>query len=426
MNLRHHDFARQKSPGSPKKIPIGRFLLAALLLFGLYHCWNPAAKKNAREVAPKGLAQASVPPSQTQNSSSSIQSQSSAEDKKKSPTSSDPLEEWSSRQPDSSLAYRIGTYLKRYHPFGGLYLMVDGQSNQPLAWGQWSDSTLQDKADWLNQNTFPAASLIKTVSAAAALESGQYSNHTRIPQIGRYHTLYKRQLDIPHKYSGETLTLEMAYAKSANPPFGIIGQKLGGQYLKDVSEKMGFNLDFKNDHIPRSNFAPPEKGYSLAEAACGFTQENTLNPLLAAAISRAILTDQPLEIPHVKGYDEFPEKALGLPHTPLKSNTYYGLKKMMETTSTHGTSSRLLRKNLFRYVRQRLVIGSKTGTLDGSEPEGRYDWFMGWAYDKENPKKSVVIILMQIHNDKRTLGTSAIAALLLNDWHKYKLSEKDE
>jgi peptidoglycan glycosyltransferase len=422
LNLKNHDFARHRSPGGPRKVPVGRFLLAGIVVFAILKCWNPEPSQEKKAVVKEELKKVLAKEVKEQ---AETKAKLDTTSKTKAPVKLDDLGQWAKVQPDSALAYKVGTYLKRYHPKGAVYLMVDGKSNQPLAWGQWSDSTLQNSSPYITQSTFPAASIIKTLAAGAALESGRYSNHTPIPQKGRYHTLYKSQLKVPSKYNGETLTLETAYAKSANPPFGIIGQNLGGDYMKEVAGKMGFNRTFAGNKPFLSEFNPPSNGYELAEAACGFTKSNTLSPLLAAAFSRSILTGKDLEIPyHENNYAEFPSKALKLEDTKLKENTYFGLKKMMETTSVRGTSSRLLRRNLFRYVRKRLVIGSKTGTLDGDNPEGRYDWFVGWAYDKKDPDKSVVIVLMQIQDEKRTLGTSAVAALLLNDWHKLKLSDK--
>ena len=81
-------------------------------------------------------------------------------------------------QKDTGLAHTLDTYLRRYHPRNALYLVVDAKTNEILAWGERKDSVIQSTPDYLSRATFPAASLAKTITVAAAFDSKRYSTNT--------------------------------------------------------------------------------------------------------------------------------------------------------------------------------------------------------------------------------------------------------
>lgn len=328
-------------------------------------------------------------------------------------------------QSDTSLAHYLNILLNRYQPDGAFYLVVDIETNEILAWGQRSDSTIQENPTYLSMSPFPAASLIKAITAGAAMEYNRYGLNSKIPLIGSLHKLYKTQLKVPKNYKGPTMTLENAFAKSANPIFGIIGKELGGKRMTEFGKQMGFNTNWPNKTPNRSNFSPPNSGYALAEAASGFTTKNTISPLLAAAITRAIVSGKPLTIPYSKniGSKYAPIKSVAHPDgKSLKDNTLYGLRKMFLKTVSHGTSRNSMKKTLYSYNFKRLDVGGKTGTLDGKFPtKVRYDWFMGFAKSKKEPTKACAVVVMQYHQDKRTESSSKIAGLIINKWAKDRL-----
>lgn len=328
-------------------------------------------------------------------------------------------------QKDTVLASKINMLLKSYKPDNALFLMVDAKTNEILAWGERKNNIIQNAPSFLYRSSFPAASLIKTVTIAAAMESKKYSLHSEIPLIGRSHTLYKNQLKVPVNYSGPTISLSDSYAKSCNPSTALLGKSVGGNYLKKTGEKLGFNIRFPGNIPETSVFNPPDTGYGLAETASGFTRETTLSPLLAAAITRSILMQTPLEIPwspHLPpGYA--PKTSHPLTAPLLSDNTYYGLKTAMVQTVKTGTARKNISgKHITKRYLNRLVIGGKTGSLDGKDPPGRYDWFSGFAYDSQNPENAVIIVVMQIHELMRSQPATQVAALLTQYWAKENIS----
>jgi hypothetical protein len=323
-------------------------------------------------------------------------------------------------QRDTILGQKINQVLAQYRPYAAFVLMVDLGSNEILAWGQRTDSTQQSEPTWLSKSSFPAASLIKMVTSTAALESGRYGSDTPIPLIGRSVTLYSRQLRVPENYKGPTITLLDAFAKSCNPAMGFIGKHLGGRTLRKYGMRMGFERPWPNGTPQPSRFSPPDTGFALAEAASGFTRVNTVSPLHMAAIVRALIKKEPLQMPwsHTIPPQFAPRESLPLGNSEFSPDTYFSMRELFLRTVSHGTARKWMRRTLYSQNHDALWIGGKTGSLDGVDPTGRYDWFAGFAQSKKQSNKGVVILVMQVHNKIRTLPSPAVAGLLINTWTK--------
>lgn len=321
-------------------------------------------------------------------------------------------------QKSTFFSKKLDNLLRTYHPDYAMYLVVDAKSNEILAWGERRDDEIQTKPDFLSRSTFPAASLIKTVTVAAALESRQYSLYTEIPILGSHHTLYKNQLRPKEGGKYPMVTLQDAYALSSNPPMAIVGYKVGAKALKNAGAKLGFNQTFAGNAPNKSTYAPPDTGYALAEIASGFNELTTISPLLAAAQIRAILMKRPLEIPYAKGLAPYaPERPIALTNTKFSENTYYGLRQAMLRSVTNGTCRKnISTRNMSRKSYEELYIGGKTGSLDGSDPAGRYEWFAGFAQKKERPDEAIVLVIMQVHKEIRSQPATQVAAVIFNYW----------
>ncbi|MCR5377882.1 MAG: penicillin-binding protein [Fibrobacter sp.] len=326
-------------------------------------------------------------------------------------------------QKDVFLAEKIDIMLRRFKPLHSVILVVEPKTNEIIAWGETKDGKVQNDPDYFVKNTFPAASLAKTITIAAAMESNRYSLNTPIPDQGAHHTLYKRQLRVAENYTGPTIELQDAYAKSANPPLAIIGMNVGASRLKSAAKNLGYNMNFPSGIPGRSSYNPPDTGYGLAEASCGFTESTTLTPLLAAAQVRSILTKKPLEIPWAANLPQFaPKNRIALDVGKFSENTYYGLREAMIRSITNGTARKhISTRNMARKNFNALNIGGKTGSLDGHDPYGRYEWFMGFAQAKEDPSKAIVVVILQIHDLQgfRSQPACQVAAMIINYWaHK--------
>ena len=323
------------------------------------------------------------------------------------------------------LAEKIDNMLRRFKPMYGVILVVDVQTNEIIAWGERKDEKVQSTPDFFVKNTFPAASLAKTITIAAAMDSKRYSLNTPIPMIGSYHTLYKNQLRVKENYTGPTI--ELQDAMSANPPLALIGLNVGAGRLKEAAKKLGYNTNFPSGIPGRSSYTPPDSGYGLAEVSCGFTESTTLTPLLAAAQVRAILAKKPLEIPWAENLAPYaPKNRIALNAGSFSENTYYGLRQAMIRSITNGTARKQIStRNMARKNYNALDIGGKTGSLDGHDPYGRYEWFKGFAQSKEDPKKAIVVVILQIHDLQKVRSQPAtqVAAMIMNYWAHQNLNK---
>ena len=324
------------------------------------------------------------------------------------------------KQKDLFLAQKIDNMLRRFRPMHSAILVVEPKSNEIIAWGETKDYKVQNSPDYFVKGTFPAASLAKTITIAAAMESNRYSLNSPIPDRGAHHTLYKNQLRVPENYKGATIELQDAYAKSANPPLAIIGMNTGAKKLREAARNLGYNMNFPGGIPGRSVYNPPDSGYGLAEASCGFTEATTLTPLLAAAQVRSILMKQSLEIPWAKNLQGFaPKSRIALDVNKFSENTYYGLRQAMIRSITNGTARKhISTRNMARKNFNALNIGGKTGSLDGQDPHGRYEWFMGFAQSKDDPSKAIVVVIMQVHDLQgyRSQPACQVAAMIINYW----------
>jgi len=99
---------------------------------------------------------------------------------------------------------------------------------------------------------FPAASIFKIVSAAAAIDGCQLSADTKLTYNGRRHTLYKNQLTHQTNRYTNKVSLKTSFARSINPVFG----KLGIYRLKrELLEEYAVDLDSINPSISSSLFS---------------------------------------------------------------------------------------------------------------------------------------------------------------------------
>ena len=415
----HHGYnlSKLKYPLKPRRFPLIRIILVLAFIYILYNYFSHSSENELNHP---------VNPARIQKTDE-FNLQTEVELIKPEITATEPLKETAnvqllSRQPDQVLGEDLLNVLSSQKPFRAFYLMVDGTTGRILAWGQQNKFKASALPTYLPDSSFPAASLVKIVTAAAALESRRYSNQTLIPYIGRSVTLYRSQLKVPKNYNGRQTSLEKAFAASMNPPMGIVGLKLGGNTLKKTAEKLGFNRDYADGTPARSNFNPPDRGFGVAEAASGFTTDVTISPLLAAAIVRSVLQQKAPEIPWspVVGTEYAPKTSVGLPLPDLTENTYYGLNRMFEATVKKGSTRSIFKnpKVLFPYNRQRLRIGGKTGTKDGVD--GRYQWFAGFAKDQKDPKKSIILVCLHVNELKGTRASppAQAAGLLINHWAK--------
>jgi hypothetical protein len=137
---------------------------------------------------------------------------------------------------------------------------------------------------------YPAASLFKIVTAAAAVEEKGYTAGSRFKFNGYKHTLYKRQLTIK-----PTATPIPSLCVIPLPSPSIRCSENRCPFLKPdaleaygdafaFNQAVGFELPW-----PTSRLAVKDDAYHRAEIASGFNRQTTLSPLHGAVIVSAVV-----------------------------------------------------------------------------------------------------------------------------------------
>ena len=259
---------------------------------------------------------------------------------------------------------------------------------------------------------FPAASVFKIVTAAAAIETKDYTSDTPLTYNGRKHTLYKSQLkDKRNKWTRKT-TLRRSFAESVNPVFGKIGLLvLGKSPLEAYAQAFGFNDEIAFEvPVGTSTAILSEDPYQWAEVASGFNRSTRISPLHGAMIASAIINRgrlfEPAVIDRVTDVDGniLYEGEAHLIRQAMQPEGTQVMNRLMAETVKSGTGRKTFRGYKKDKVLSRLNIGGKTGSINNAAHDVRYDWFVGFAEDKKGSGKIVVSTLVA---HEKYIGTRA-------------------
>jgi penicillin-binding protein A len=239
-------------------------------------------------------------------------------------------------------------------------------------------------------NIFPAASIFKIVTAAAAIERCGFNSDTRLFFNGYKHTLYKRQITEKKDRWTNEIAFKDSFAQSVNPVFGKIGAlRLGREVLDQYAHSFGFNQPIAFElPVQPSHIALLDEPYHLAEIASGFNRQTTISPLHGAVIAAAVLNDGRMITPTIvdsivdsNGNRLYDAQAVwnGQAMSPQAAAT---LARLMEATVRSGTARRTFRGIERNRGLGNLDIGGKTGSISTRQNDARFDWFVGYAREK--------------------------------------------
>ena len=263
-----------------------------------------------------------------------------------------------------------------------------------------------DKVDPNNNpcldNRFPAASIFKIVTAAAGVEANGFQPESIFNYNGSKYTLYRNQLkDRRNRYT-RRINLKDSFAQSVNPVFGKIGaNRLGKSVLEKYGDAFGFNrsIDFELPLTP-SELHLTDEPYQWAEVASGFNRETTLSPLHGAIMVSAILNGGRLIEPAVIDKVENDQGRMVYRNQPrylnrvITTDTSLVLNQLMQATVQSGTSRKAFRGYHKDRILSKLIIGGKTGSINSKSQDTRFDWFVGFAKEREGSKKLALSILV--------------------------------
>ena len=322
---------------------------------------------------------------------------------------------------DTALQKYILGLLRRSRTFQAAVVVLNPKTGQILAMadyekhGKGKEENLSLKAD------FPAASLFKIVSAAAAIEARGFTPDKTVAYRGMNHTLYNSQLKQGEgRYTRKT-SFKKAFSRSINPVFGKIGiYDLGRKSMAEYADRFLFNQEIPFDLPPAmSSIHIPADDFGLAEIASGFNRETLISPLHASLITATVANGGIMAEPWlVRRVREESGKVLysatlSRLARPIEENTARQLRILMEDTVVHGTCRKafqpLRRKKLFKDIE----LGAKTGTINDYHDRYKYDWVTAYALPKHGDG-AICITVLAIHGKILGIRASDMARYIIN------------
>jgi len=262
---------------------------------------------------------------------------------------------------------------------------------------------------------YPFASLAKILTSAAAIATGGIEPNSPMYLRGQAHTLYKFQLK-PDS-DGIEMPLAKAFALSINPVFGKLGvYHLGSRTILDWADSLGFNrLKGLGNGVPAGRMASPVDSYNLAEISSGFVRTTLGSPVQAAMIARKFAGDGKFCPPAWSGFQ--PDSGCG-PDTSEPDVLRRRMLQLFQATVDSGTARGGFTAAWPVAERAGFQLGGKTGSLDGSDPPGRYEWFTGFARLENDPDSGIAIAVLTVNDFRGSLSATWTAATLLAAWSR--------
>lgn len=254
---------------------------------------------------------------------------------------------------------------------------------------------------------FPAASLFKVVTAAAAVEHAGIQPHSLINFRGGNYTLNQANYYPDPRRDSRVMSVGEALGRSCNPVFGHIGVKyLNGDILTRYAKLFGFNrsLEFEAPLPESSAWIPQENQYELSRTSAGFG-EVRISPVHAAALMSGIANGGLLPRPQLIDTIVSPDGSVlhkqktEILQRIVEADTAQSLMEMMRYTTTVGTSRREFMRGSYPTLGN-IDVAGKTGTLTGDNPAGLNNWFIGAAPVKD-PQIAVAVITVDPHRSSK-------------------------
>ena len=307
---------------------------------------------------------------------------------------------------DEQLTENVFEILRRGRVERGLAIVLDPRSGRLLAYVSTDPVALPP------EQVYPAASIVKILTAAALLQDAPAEAELPCVYRGNKYRLHHRRLARPA--NGRETTLEQALANSNNQCFSQWAvHVLGEEKLRATFERFGW-------------LAPPAPGHhagrieaidtnlELGRLGSGLAGVR-VNPLHVASLA-SVLTDGRLIEPWwIDRVVDSRSRSLELPRRAVERRVLPRqvadrLRSMLVATTTVGTAKRAFHTRRGRPLLPGLDVAGKTGNLTGGDPFGRYEWFLGLAPAEE---PTIAVVVLQLQSNLWWSRSSELAAKVL-------------
>ena len=251
---------------------------------------------------------------------------------------------------------------------------------------------------------YPPGSTFKVVTAAAALESGKFTEESQIPGPATL-DLPQTTVKLPNDDHrpcgpGNKTSLKHALVVSCNTAFGWLGMELGADALRSQAAKFGFGDKLEIPMSVTPSTVPAELNEpQTAQSAIG-QYDVRVTPLQVAMVSAAVANNGVVMQPHlVRRVLSSDLEVIDQPDPvqlsqAISPDTAAALTRMMEgvVSSGTGTAARI----------PGVEVAGKTGTAQHGEGLAPHAWFTSFA-PAEGAKVAVAVVV----EDGGKLGNEA-------------------
>ena len=290
---------------------------------------------------------------------------------------------------DPELTAALWKVLKRGRVALGHVVVMHPQTGELLAY------VSTDNERFPPTRTYPAASLVKVITAAAALD--QHDAELECRYRGNPWRLSRSKLDPPK--SGNTASLRRALATSNNQCFAQWAvHRIGGEALVDAIGRFGMLRPPAPGHSAGQAEAPGDDALALGRLGSGL-DGLAITPLHAAQLA-ATLVEGRLVAPRWidAAWDDtgrrFEAPGDASSQVVMTPELAERLRTMLVDTTLRGTARRAFRTRRGRPLLGPVRVAGKTGSLSGDDPKGRYEWFVGVA-PASDPQVAVAAVAVQ-------------------------------
>jgi cell division protein FtsI/penicillin-binding protein 2 len=307
---------------------------------------------------------------------------------------------------DAALTQRVAEVLRDV-PLGHV-VVLDPATGRVLAYAS------TDPVQFPATRPYPTASLMKVVTAAAVLERAPEATQRPCRFLGSPYYLAQNLLDPPGR--GRSASFVEALAMSNNQCFAQLAvHELGSLVVVDAMERLGLLEPPGPGHLP-GEVDPVRDRLELGKLGSGLAGSRI--PPLAAARLAAVLADGQVVTPHwIARVRDAQGAELRLPpHEPraaLRRGVSSALRSMMIETTVRGTARRAFQRRDGRGILDPIPVAGKTGSLNGRDPDGHYEWFIGVAPADE---PAVAVATLVVNRGKWRRSASQVAADVLRAW----------
>ncbi|MFH5821375.1 peptidoglycan D,D-transpeptidase FtsI family protein [Georgenia sp. AZ-5] len=242
---------------------------------------------------------------------------------------------------------------------------------------------------------YAPGSSFKIITAAAMLESGQYTPDSMVPaptalQLPQSNQVVNNPGNLPCGDGSGQVTLTQALRQSCNTPFSQVAMDLGYGALNEQAQAFGFGQDLEIPlKVTPSRFPETASDAELAMAAIGQASVR-VTPIQMAMVVSAIANDGVQMRPHLVARELTADLEVASTTDPeemgepISAQTADQLTQMMVEVVESGTGTRAQIPGV--------QVAGKTGTAEIGSGIAPHAWFAGFA-GAEEPEVAVAVVV---------------------------------